>query len=219
VKKSQPTQKDSKKIKSRSILIGSVVALLIAITPYLFYSYEYFPNGPIFKTWLFTYESKYQESVSLAMWIYLGKLIPLSLLVLWFFTCKHWWYHIILIPMAMYVFQLVSLFVEDTAYFDEVEIYWMIPIMLTIVPFVYLIRLKLFDKHVLGIDLEAMDMELEALKKNKPFDKNAVFEEKAKTVEYLSFSEKLNHWFSTGNLEFIFRQFQNNLKAWLHLNF
>lgn len=164
-------------------MIGSVVALLIAITPYLFYSYEYFPNGPIFKTWLFTYESKYQESVSLAMWIYLGKLIPLSLLVLWFFTCKHWWYHIILIPMAMYVFQLVSLFVEDTAYFDEVEIYWMIPIMLTIVPFVYLIRLKLFDKHVLGIDLEAMDMELEALKKNKPFDKNAVFEKKAKTVE------------------------------------
>jgi len=219
VKESQPIQKDSKKIKSRSILIGSVVALLIAITPYLFYSYEYFPNGPIFKTWLFTYESKYQESVSLAMWIYLGKLIPLSLLVLWFFTCKHWWYHIILIPMAMYVFQLVSLFVEDTVYFDEVEIYWMIPIMLTIVPFVYLIRLKLFDKHVLGIDLEAMDAELKALKENKTFDKNAVFEEKTKTVEYLSFSEKLNYWFSTGNLEFIFRQFQNNLKAWLHLNF
>ena len=63
----------------------------------------------------------------------------------------------------MFVFQIVSLIYEDR-FIDEVEIYWLLPIMTVIIPFVYLIRLKLFDKHVLGIDLEAMDRELKAYK-------------------------------------------------------
>ncbi len=32
------------------------------------------------------------------------------------------------------------------------------------IPFVYFIRIKLYDKHVHGIDLEAMDAELQELK-------------------------------------------------------
>jgi hypothetical protein len=43
---------------------------------------------------------------------------------------------------------------------DEVEIYWMIPIMMIIVPIVYFIRIKLFDKYVYSIDLKKIDAEL-----------------------------------------------------------
>ena len=38
------------KRKSKSILIGSIVAVLIGITPYLFYIYNYFPDQPIFES-------------------------------------------------------------------------------------------------------------------------------------------------------------------------
>jgi len=152
-----------KKKKSRSILIGSIVAFTIALTPLVFYSYKFFPSGDTLDLYLFTYESNYQMSITTVMWLFMAKFVPLLLLVLWFFTCKHWWYHALLIPISMFVFQIVSLIYEDR-FIDEVELYWLLPIMTVTIPFVYFIRLKLFDKHVLGIDLEAMDRELKAYK-------------------------------------------------------
>lgn len=156
--------------KSRSILIGSIVAIIIAVTPYIFYSYKFLPSGSELDFYLFTYESKYQESISTVAWFFMGKFIPLLLLVLWFFTCKHWWYHVILIPIAMFTFQIVSLIYEDR-FIDEIELYWLLPIMTVIIPFVYFIRIKLFDKHVLGIDLEAMDRELKTYREKELLEK------------------------------------------------
>lgn len=152
--------------KSRSLLIGSIVAVIIALTPLIFYSYKFFPSGSKLDLYFYTYESKYQLSIITVMWLFMAKFVPLVLLVLWFFTCKHWWYHVLLIPIAMYVFQVVSLIYEDR-FIDEVEIFWLLPIMIVVIPFVYFIRLKLFDKHVLGIDLEAMDRELKAYKEKE----------------------------------------------------
>ncbi len=162
--------------KSRSLLIGSIVAVIVALTPLIFYSYKFFPSGSTFDLYFYTYESKYQLSIITVMWLFMAKFVPLVLLVLWFFTCKHWWYHVLLIPIAMYVFQVVSLIYEDR-FIDEVEIFWLLPIMTVIIPFVYLIRLKLFDKHVLGIDLEAMDRELKAYKEKEIKDKESLQKE------------------------------------------
>lgn len=97
----------------------------------------------------------------MAFWFILTKVVPLLLLTLWFITCRHWWYHVILIPIAMYAFQLFTAINDDAQYVDEVEIIWLIPIMLIVIPFVYLIRIKLFEKYVLGIDLRKIEKELE----------------------------------------------------------
>ena len=59
---------------SKFLLLGSVIAFLIAFSPYLFYLYEIFPDGPVWENSLFTYESKYYESVAVAAWTYLGKI-------------------------------------------------------------------------------------------------------------------------------------------------
>jgi magnesium-transporting ATPase (P-type) len=170
-----PNQSNKKK-KSRSILIGSIVAVVIALTPLIFYSYKFFPSGSTLNLFFFTYESKYQLSIITVMWLFMAKFVPLVLLVLWFFTCKHWWYHVLLIPIAMYVFQVVSLIYEDR-FIDEVEIFWLLPIMTVVIPFVYFIRLKLFDKHVLGIDLEAMDRELKAYKEKELKEKDRLLKD------------------------------------------
>lgn len=167
--------KTSKK-KSKSIFIGSIVAIIIALTPYIFYTYKYFPSGEQLDLFFFSYESKYQLSITTVMWLFMAKFIPLLLLILWFLTCKHWWYHVILIPIAMFTFQIVALFYEDR-FIDEMEIYWLLPIMTVIIPFVYFIRVKLFDKHVLGIDLEAMDMELKAYREKEVAEKASMEKE------------------------------------------
>ncbi len=153
-------KKESEKTKSSALLTGSIVAIIIAITPYIFYLYESFPEEKIWETFLFTYEAKHYQTVDYAVWIFMGKIVPIILLILWFVTCRDWWYHVILIPIAMYSFQLYSAINDDVKFIDEVEIYWLIPIMMIIVPIVYFIRIKLFDKYVYKIDLKKIDAEL-----------------------------------------------------------
>jgi hypothetical protein len=143
------------------LLLGSVIAFLIAFSPYIFYLYEIFPDGPVWENSYFIYESKYYRSVAVAAWTYLGKTTPLFLLLIWFLTCKHWWYHTILIPIAMYAFQLVVAFYED-AYMDKAifmdidGLIYLAPFFLIILVVVYLVRIKIFDR-VYGIDLSELN--------------------------------------------------------------
>ncbi|WP_241483416.1 hypothetical protein [Kordia zhangzhouensis] len=145
----------------KKLLIDSLIIFLIFISPFLYYLYEYSPDGDVWKTNWFTITSNGYQDLYISFWMYLSKIIPLLLLILWFLTCKHWWYHIILVPIAMYAFQLVNALYKNSLKVDEIEIYWLIPIMMVVVPIVYLIRIKLFDKLVLGIDLKKIEAELE----------------------------------------------------------
>ncbi|WP_233425379.1 hypothetical protein [Salegentibacter salarius] len=87
--------------------------------------------------------------------------MPLLLLSIWFFTCKHWWYHVILVPVIMYGFQLVTAFYED-AYtdsnimMDTNQLIYLAPFFIVILSIVYLIRVKIFDR-IYGIDLSEID--------------------------------------------------------------
>lgn len=159
------TSSRSKKVKSKSLVTGSLIALVIAATPYIFYTYESLPNSKTWETFLFTYEANWYEEVKVSFWTMMTKFIPLLLLIIWFFTCKHWWYHVILIPMGMFLFQLITVINDDIQYTDETEFWYVLPIMLIIVPFVYLMRVKLF-KTINSEDLD--DLEEEILK-NKGF--------------------------------------------------
>lgn len=151
--KSKSLDKDRKKYT----IGGGIVVLLIAISPYLFYVYESFPNVQVWETFLFTFETSYPSMYQFA-WFLTGKVIPLYLLLIWFFTCKHWWHWIILIPITMYIFQTWGI-INQNRNADEVEIIYMIPVMLIIIPAVYLIRAKVFSR-VRGNDMRAFEEEL-----------------------------------------------------------
>lgn len=143
-----PTLNKQPKNKSfnKSLLKGSLIGLIIGLSPFIFYSYKSLPEGQIWKTFLFTFESNYYKSVYVAGWILMGKFIPFLLLVLWFLTCKHWWRHVILIPIVMFAFQMFNVLNDDVQYFDVVELWYVFPMILIIVPFMYLIRAKLFEE-------------------------------------------------------------------------
>lgn len=168
----------SNKIKiKKKLIIEGLLALFVAISPLLFYSYKYIPANSS-DSWTFlgiTFTNNGFTDVSVALYFYLSKLIPLALLVVWYITSKNWWYHVLLIPIAMYSFQLFNVISEDTKKIDENEILYLLAVCMVVIPIVYFIRVKLFDKHVHGIDLEAMDAELKAyrekekLSSNKPY--------------------------------------------------
>ncbi|MFT4669647.1 MAG: hypothetical protein ACI9M9_001390 [Flavobacteriaceae bacterium] len=141
----------------KSLFIGGVVVLLIAISPILFYSYKSFPSSQTWETSFFTLKTEFPDWISYA-WYLSGKLMPLYLLLLWFFTCKHWWHWILLVPVSMYSFQLWGLINESNRY-DEVELIYLLPLMMVLVPGVYLIRAKLFNS-VRGSDLKSFEEDL-----------------------------------------------------------
>ncbi len=109
----------------------------------MFYSYKSFPNdSQIWETSLFTINTTYYSINAFA----------------WFFTCKHWWHWIILVPITMYSFQLWGI-INQSSNLDEVELIYLLPLMMFLIPFVYVICAKLFDK-VRGDDLESFEEEL-----------------------------------------------------------
>lgn len=142
----------------QSLIQGGIIVFIIACTPFLYYAYESFPtDSQVWETSFFTFTTQYPSFYHFA-WFLTGKLIPIIILLIWFFTCKHWWHWIILIPMAMYVFQLFSI-IKQNFNVDEVEIIYVVPIMMILVPFVYLIRAKLFSQ-MRHDDLKSFEEEL-----------------------------------------------------------
>lgn len=145
---------------SRFLLLGSLIAFFIAFSPYVFYLYEIFPSGPVWENSFFTYESRYYENVLTAAWTYLGKITPLLLLLIWFFTCKHWWYHAILIPITMYIYQIIVAFYQDVYLkvnlMDIDGLIYLAPFFLIILVIVYLVRTQIFDR-IYGIDLSELN--------------------------------------------------------------
>ncbi|GAA3607400.1 hypothetical protein Q4Q39_10595 [Flavivirga amylovorans] len=152
---------------NKNIVTGSIIATLIAITPYLFYLHESVPNTKIWNTFLFTYNSGHFESANVAMWIFTGKLIPLFLLFIWFFTCRHWWYHALLVPIAMFTYQIFGTLNEEIKYIDTNQLIYLIPIMAIIIPSIYLIRARIFNKiNEANKSLEELEEEFKISPKN-----------------------------------------------------
>lgn len=147
--KSEKDQEKSshKEVKiSRGLILGSIIATCIAITPYLFSLYESVPNERVWNTFLFTYDSSFWLDANFAMWVFSGKIIPLFLIFIWFFTCRHWWYHALLVPIAMYIFQIFIVFNGENQFVDEFQLVYMIPVMAIVIPSIYLIRARIFNR-------------------------------------------------------------------------
>ena len=144
--KSKERNSTSQATDKRKYILGSIMAIAIASSPYLFYLHESVPRTQTWSTFLFEYNSRAWGDANLAMWILTGKALPLLFLIIWFFTNRHWWYHALLVPISMYIFQIFSFFNEELDYLDEFQLIYLVPIMCIIIPSIYLIRAQIFNK-------------------------------------------------------------------------
>ncbi len=144
--------------KSKEIILGSIVATFIALTPFFFSLYKSVPDRKIWSTFLFTYDSKYYESALIMVWTLSGQVIPFILILIWFFTNRHWWYHALLIPIAMYVFQIIETLNSDLYFTDRNLILYLLPLMIIIVPSIYLVRARIFN-HINTANKTMQDLE------------------------------------------------------------
>jgi hypothetical protein len=218
------TKRKKKKAKKK-IFLESLLVFFIAISPFLYKVYEYLPydaNGDVSLMGLTLGNNGFPDTLTY-LWFLTSKIVPIYLLIFWFLTSRDWWYHIIIIPIAMYAFQLFEVFFDSDDVIDTENIWWIIPICMITIPFVYFIRIKLYDKHVHGIDLEAMDAELEELKKKDIYvDENISSKDSLiaeEELEIKTLSEELNYKLSTGNIENTLKGLQDRVQGWLHFKF
>ena len=136
----------SERYGSKTIIVGTIIGTIIAMTPFLFNLYQSVPKVKVWDTFLFTYDSQYYENAKVVAWTLANQLIPLLLLFIWFFTCRHWWYHSILVPIAMYIYQAIETLNGDLDFTDQNLILYLLPIMAIVVPSIYLIRARMFNK-------------------------------------------------------------------------
>ncbi len=171
----QTKQHSSKKVKSlflqqdskKSLILGSIIATLLAIVPFLFTLYESVPNTRVWNTFLFSFDSGAWDSAQYVMWICTGKAVPLMLLIVWFFTNRHWWYHALLVPIVMYIYQIVSLFNDSNQFVDEMQFVYMLPVIAIIIPSIYLIRARIFNKvNNVSKSMEELEDEMKISPKN-----------------------------------------------------
>ncbi|WMI67279.1 hypothetical protein [Mangrovimonas sp. YM274] len=131
---------------TKKVITGSIIATIIASTPFLYSLHEGVPQTKVWNTFLFTYDSNFWKDANYAMWVFTSKLIPLLLLFLWFFTCRHWWYHALLVPIAMYISQTFATYNSESEFMDEFQFIYLLPVMAIVIPSIYLIRARMFSK-------------------------------------------------------------------------
>ena len=100
----------------------------------------------VIKGGLFKYVQTY-------IYFLLSKFVPLLLLIIWFITNKHWWVHAIIIPISVYLFQLISVINDSEQFADEVDFIYTVPISLIVVVILYFIRNKM-AVYIQAVDLK-----------------------------------------------------------------
>ena len=195
----------------RRFVVESLGLILIALSPFIFKIHVYFSDDPEETISLFGYviDKNGFPDISTYFWYLISKIVPIYLLAIWFFTCKHWWYHIILIPLCMYAFQIFEVIYSEDQYVDTDNILWLLPICMLVIPFVYFVRIKLYDKYVHGIDLEAMEAELQYLKEK---GKKSSQINSDNTQETLNAEVDLSEQVSKRTLSKLFQEFRLSLK-------
>ena len=148
--------KKQSKNQSEYLLTGSLIIAFMLFLPYAFYLYKAFPEDDIINIWFFKIDATLYEGVRNLMYFVFAKLIPLTLLLIWFTTCKHWWYYSIAIPIAVYTFQLIGLLNEAAGNIDEMEFIYSLPFTLTILVILFFIRSKI------SLYLKATDLKRQA---------------------------------------------------------
>lgn len=142
--------------KRTSLLLGSLMIILIISTPYLLYFYQNIPEDiKNYDTIFGTIKGGYFESVRMFIYYFVSKFVPLLLLFVWFITNKNWWVHALIIPISVYLFQLISVINDSEFYMDEVEFIYTVPFLVVILVILYFIRSKI------AIYIQAVDLKKE----------------------------------------------------------
>lgn len=152
--------------KKYSLFTGSIIVLIILASPYLLYFHNSIPeDAENWETIFGTLKGGYYDTAQVFVYFILSKIVPLLLLVIWFLTNKHWWVHALIIPISVYLFQLIGVINDSAEPIDKIEFIYTIPIAVIVLVILYFIRSKM-ALYIQAVDLKKeMDENMKIQKK------------------------------------------------------
>lgn len=158
-------QRTDRKVK---LFFGGSIALLLILSPFLFYLYRLAPqDSNYWKTPLFSISSGGFGSVQSFAHAFFTKLLFIIYFTIWFLTAKDWWKYAILVPLTMFLFQLSGVINYSIQYIDEYDFWYSLPVVMPVIVFLIWLSRKLrFYNKALDIK-EQIDKELQAIQKKK----------------------------------------------------
>jgi len=88
-----------------------IIMMVIIITPFLFFTYKFFPKSENYIFLNYTIYSGYYETIDVMVWSMFNCLLVIILFSLWFLTCRYWWRYLILgiiLVEAIKFFQVIK---------------------------------------------------------------------------------------------------------------
>ena len=148
------------------MLIGVGIAIILILSPFLFYLYRYAPHDS--KEWkflFFTIHSGGFNSVQIFIHALFTKFLYVLLTSIWFLTAKYWWRYAILVPLTMFLFQLSGVINFSIQYIDEYDFWYSLLIVIPVVIFLIWLSGKL-RFYTTALDIrEQINEELESIQK------------------------------------------------------
>lgn len=173
---------------------------MIVALPLLFYSYKLAPETKIWETEYFIINSNYFENVHIMLWILFIKFLLLGFLIIWFFTCRHWWRHAILVPIIIELYKVIVSLNEENEFIDDYEFIYSLPYTLPIIIFLILLSNKFgyYNKslslnHKLTQEIDVVFSELYSAKKDNLLNAQNDYKALLETKNEISKEEYLNN--------------------------
>ena len=138
------------KLGLQNITIKDVlISTLILFVTFGYYFDRYIPEGITEVNFLgITIGSYGFQDISDMLYFVKMKLLIIVFATIWFYTCKHWWKHAILLILAIELLKLFSMLNPNQKYYDNIEFVTSLPITIPIILLVIFISKKVKDYNL-----------------------------------------------------------------------
>ena len=136
-----------------------VIITSIFLLPFVTYFYKIIPKDiEVWETVYFTFGHGGFYDVQHFFWQLSIKIVTVLILILWLFSCRHWWRHAILVPLIIEISKFINLLRVDVLVFDEMNFIYSLPIIIPIIILLILLsnRVNYFSMSY-DINKEIMD--------------------------------------------------------------
>ncbi|RMB59216.1 hypothetical protein EAX61_09175 [Dokdonia sinensis] len=111
-----------------------MIAILLAITPFLFYLYKYAPQeSSVWETPFFKINGGGFVNVQAFVHAVVTKLTFILITMLWFISSRDWWKWAILIPLVMFLFQFFGVINFQQDYVDDFDFWYALPVITPVI--------------------------------------------------------------------------------------
>jgi len=121
------------KINKKYLLKDFTIISVIVLIPFAFYLYTFVPKNKVWETSWFTLNAGEFETLDYVFWIFSCKILVISILSIWYLTCRNWWRSILLFSIAVEVYKFVSFLDEIFFLFENFTLFHSLPFSLLLI--------------------------------------------------------------------------------------